>query len=296
MDLSIIIVSWNVRDHLRRCLASIRLHTQGIDYEVIVVDNASQDGSVDMVQSEFPWVHVLAESKNHGFGKANNLGATHASGSVLCFLNDDILLTENSLRILFEKMNADATIGVLGCRMFNVDGSHQDSVRRYPRLSDQLIILTKLHNFFPRLAPIQHYHAADTNYAVEQEVDQVMGAAFMIRSDVFNAVGGFDEQFFVWFEEVDLQKRIREEHGLRILYSPCTGMVHVKGASFWQVSRVTSQRRFQRSQRRYFLKHKGMVAAMMLCLLQPFGIVIALAADVVSYCGGNLQRLKHGQN
>ncbi len=105
MNVSVIVPAYNARTTIRQTLEAILQQDYSHVYEVIVVDNASQDGSADMVRSEFPWVHVLAESKNHGFGKANNLGATDARGTVLCFLNDGILLTENSLRILFEKMN-----------------------------------------------------------------------------------------------------------------------------------------------------------------------------------------------
>ncbi len=296
MQLSVIIVSWNVRDHLRRCLQSIKEQTQGLEYEVIVVDNASNDGSVEMVAQEFPEVKLIASNTNLGFGKANNRGAELASGEVLFVLNDDTVLTENSLKIVYDRVMQDASIGVLGYHLVNPDGTHQDSVRRYPRLLDQLLILTKVHNLFPNLRPVRRYLAQDFDYSQEQEVDQLMGACMVMRSEVFHRANGFDEDFFVWFEEVDLEKRIHEEQDLRILYTPETAMVHVKGASFSQWMSLKSQRIYNASMRTYFLKHYGFLYSLPLLLFQPLSVVLAGAVGLFKSLGGNIQKYKHGQS
>lgn len=296
MQLSIIIVSWNVKDHLRNCLKSIQAHTNGVSYEVIVVDNASHDGSVEMLKQEFPDVRVIANTENKGFGAACNQGAATATGEVLVFFNDDAFLKEDSFSLLYQRVMKDATIGVIAPHLVHQDGSHQDSVRRFPTWKDQAIILTKLHNFFPKLTAVKRYYAYDFDYAKEQEVDQLMGACMVMRKEVFDRADGFDEAFFVWFEEVDLQKRIKEQLGLRIVYTPETEITHAKGASFSQVMSLTSQRRLNRSMRYYFRKHHGMIQAALLTLLQPLSLLLALLVQLYRALGGNINALKHGQN
>lgn len=296
MQLSVIIVSWNVRDHLRTCLQSIVSHTRDLEYEIIVVDNASHDGSAEMVATEFPDVQLIASNENLGFGKANNRGTEMASGEVVCILNDDTVLQENSLKQMYDKLMAEQDIGCLGCHLINPDGSHQDSVRRYPGLADQLLLLTKLHNLFPKLRPVQRYLAQDIDYTVEQDVDQVMGACMVMRRDVWDAAGGFDERFFVWFEEVDLQKRIREEQGLRIVYSPLTAIVHVKGASFGQVLSVKLQRMFNRSMRQFFWKHYGVLPTTLIAVVQPLSIVLAWGIHAATQLGIDPKRYKKIQS
>jgi len=296
MQISVITVSTNSKEHIRNCLSSLRAQTSGVDYEVIVVDNASTDGTPEMVAKEFPWARLIRNERNLGFGTANNRGAAVATGEVLCFYNDDTIQTQNTLKAAYEKMHSDHTIGVLGFRLTFADGSHQDSVRRYPTWRDQAVILTKLHNFFPQLPSITHYLAQDTDYSQEQDVDQVMGACMVVRRDVFQAAGGFDEHFFVWFEEVDLQKRIRDEQGLRIVYSPFTSMIHVKGATFGKVMSLTGQRWFTASMRHYFWKHHGAVQTVFLTCLQPLSIVLAALVQFAKTRGMNIKKLKHGQN
>jgi hypothetical protein len=281
MQMSVVIVSWNVREHLRRCLESIKAQTHDLDYEVIVVDNASADGSAEMVAKDFPWVKLIASNRNLGFGTANNRGAELTSGEVLFFLNDDTVLGENTLKLVYDKVIGDPTIGVLGTRLTNPDGSHQDSVRRYPRLADHLLLLLKLHNFFPNLGPVRRYFARDFDYSKEQEVDQVMGASMVMRRDVFLAAGGFDERFFVWYEEVDLQKRVHEQQKLRIVYSPLTEIVHVKGASFGQLMSFRSQRLYNRSMRQYFAKHRPWLETGIIAALQPASLLLAALVQLL---------------
>lgn len=280
MDASIIIVSWNVREHLRRCLHSIQQHTQGLNYEVIVVDNASQDGSVEMVEQEFPKVNVIASNTNIGFGAANNRGAEIAAGDVLVFLNDDIVLTSNAVQSMVGQVNADTSIGVLGCHLVFPDGSHQDSVRRFPTLSSQVLILTKMHNLLPGLGPLKRYYAKDTDYTTRSPVDQVMGACMVIPRNVFEQAGGFDEQFFIWFEEVDLQKRVTEA-GRRVIYTPEPEVIHVKGPSFAQNLSLRNQLHFNANLLRYARKHMGLVSTVLLACCAPFSLLLAALVQLL---------------
>jgi GT2 family glycosyltransferase len=296
MQISVITVSTNSKEHIRNCLTSLRAQTSGVEYEVIVVDNASMDGTPEMVKTEFPWVKLVENQRNLGFGTANNRGAAIATGGVLCFFNDDTIQTQNTLKAVYDKMMGDPTIGVLGFHLTFPDGMHQDSVRRYPTWCDQAVILTKLHNFFPQLKSIKRYLAQDMDYAKEQEVDQLMGACMVVRSDVFRKSGGFDEKFFVWFEEVDLEKRIAEEQKLRAVYWPGTEMIHVKGATFGKVMSLTGQKWFNKSMRHYFWKHHGIIQTAFLIALQPLSILLATIVHIARTRGMHVNKLKHGQN
>ena len=281
IDVSIIIVSWNVKEHLRTCLQSIYKYTQGISFEVVVVDNDSTDGSADMVASNFPQAKLLRNSKNRGFGAANNQGLEHTSGRWVLFLNDDTAIESDILTTLVRTYDADpdlASLGMIGCRLSNPDGSLQPSVRAFPTLTDQLIILLKLHIVFPSL--VAKYMKVDFDYAVEQEVDQLMGAFMLVPSAVLEKVGNFDEQFFTWFEEVDLQKRM-QQYGYTMRYTPVAECTHVKGASFSQWRRPKAQWLFNRSMRTYFKKHHSAIAYGVLLTAQPISIILAYAVQVV---------------
>jgi hypothetical protein len=291
MKVSVIIVTWNSSAHIGACLQSIKEQTRGIEYEVIVTDNDSKDGTADLIEKEFPWVKLVRNATNDGFGRANNAGAEIATGDVFFFLNDDTQLTENSIQIMLEHM--PDTAGALGCHLTFRDGSHQDSVRRDPLLADQAVILTKMHNFFPQL--IDRYLAQDMDYEHDQRVDQLMGACMMIRREVFERAGGFDKQFFIWFEEVDLLKRIRES-GNPIYYTQKTSIIHLKGESFGKVRSLKKQMLFQRSQRQYFQKHHGMLKTAALVALHPIGLLLSLLVEGVTLLGGNIKKFKHGQS
>ncbi len=281
MNVSVIIVTMNAKEYLRRCLDSIKQYSHDIEYEVIVVDNGSTDGTQELLQHEYEHVHSICNNTNLGFGRANNLGAEISTGEVLLFLNDDTEFQENSLKIAYEKMMSENDIGVLGAHLVFPNTSHQDSVRAYPSLVDQLIVLTKIHNFFPSLPAIQRYMCSGFDYKKENDVDQVMGACMFIRKEVFELANGFDERFFVWFEEVDLQRRILKEQRLRIMYSPITEIVHVKGATFSKILSVTNQRRLNRSMRQYFFKHHGVFQGVVISLFQPCSLVLAFIVQVM---------------
>lgn len=275
MQLSIIIVSWNVREHLCRCLESIYQYTVGLDFEVWVVDNASVDGSADMVQTEFPSVHLVRNSTNRGFAAANNQAARLATGDCILFLNDDTELQENIFPTLLQSLTtAPATVALLGCTLRHSDGSIQPSVRRFPTWFDQTVILFKLHHVWPAL--VRRYQCHDFDYTRAQPVDQIMGAFMLGRRAVLEQVQYFDEGFFVWFEEVDLQKRL-QQLGYTVMYSPAASCVHAQGKSFVQLSKPQAQRLFNRSMRHYFKKHHSWLAYAWITLIQPISLFLAYA-------------------
>lgn len=295
MQASIILVSYNAKDHIADCIRALKAFTTDIEYEVIVSDNGSTDGTQQMLKLQFPWVRLVENKKNIGFGAANNRGAAVAQGDMLFFFNDDTVLTENSVKVAYDYMKEHADVGCLGFHLTFPDGSHQDSVRAYPKRADQMLTLLKLHHAFPNASSLRRYLMSDFDYAKESEVDQVMGACMIIPRYVFEKVHGFDETFFLWFEEVDLQKRIHEELGLKIVYAPITSMIHVKGATFGKNLSVRNQHYFNDSVRNYFQKHESARDTQIIALCTYPAVVLARLVQFLDSRGAQLRTKKNKQ-
>jgi GT2 family glycosyltransferase len=277
MQVSIIIVSWKVKELVRQCLQSIFKQTTGVDFEVILVDNASGDGTVEMVAKEFPQVNLIASNVNLGFAAGNNLGIEQVSGEVIYLLNPDTELADNALADLLAYMNQNPSAGVVGTRLLNPDGSQQQSVRRFPGLGLALLWVLKVQHLLPNLPVFRNYLAADFDYDIAQTCDQVMGASMAIRRRVLEAVGRLDERYFIWFEEVDYC-RMATAAGFQVWYTPAATVVHHGGESFRQVAGLTNQRRFNASLRQYARKHFGGIAWFILWLLNPLSLALAWLA------------------
>jgi len=277
MDLSIIIVSWNVSNLLKKCINSIYKRTQGISFEVFVIDNASADNTVQIIRKNFSQVKLIINQENKGFAGANNQGIKGAEGDYVLLLNPDTELKEDSFTKMVKFMKDNPKCGIAGCHLLNPDGSHQDSVRRFPKFLDQALILLKLHHIFPQFAPFQHYLCKDFDYKQEQQVDQVMGAFFMIRRKVIEQIGLLDEKFFIWFEEVDYCQRAKAA-GWQVIYTPLTSIIHHFGQSFKQVMTIKKQKIWNRSLRYYFFKHYGFWKYAVIALLSwiSLGLVYLL--------------------
>ncbi|HQA64130.1 MAG TPA: glycosyltransferase family 2 protein [bacterium] len=253
--ITIIIVSWNVRELLTECLKSIfnqPLVASGA-VEVFVVDNASGDGSTEMVKNDFSEVNLIANQENLGFAKANNQALKRAKGEYILILNPDTKLPSNSLAQALEFMTNRQTIGIMGCQLLNSDGSVQPSIRRLPTWWPIFLLLIKAPKIFKNIKAVNHYLATDFDYSTEQEVEQVMGAFMLIKKEVFDKVGLFDEKFFIWFEEVDLCRRVRQA-GYKIWYTPNLKIIHYGGASFTQQKLIKKQWLFFKSAWYYFRK------------------------------------------
>lgn len=278
VDVSVIIVSWNVREQLRACLQSIIQYSSGVTYEVIVIDNASHDGSADMVVTDFPQVHLIRNNSNRGFGAANNQAIQIAQGQDVLFLNDDCQFTEHILPRLQSIIRSQAKLGMVGIKLLNVDGSVQQQVRAWPTVLDQTVIQLKLHHLFPKL--VNRYLLPDFDYSTAQRVPQVMGAFMYMSLAVAKQYGPFDEAYFAWFEEVDLQKRLQAD-GLTVWYEASLSCMHAKGQSFQQLRRSTAQRIFNRSLRIYMRKHYGALAYLWFLGLHPISMTLAYGAQMV---------------
>lgn len=269
-----IVVSWNVRDSLRQCLASI-LASRGIQPRVVVIDNGSADGSVEMVRAEFPDVRLIKNQTNRGFAAAVNQGlAQHSSGHV-ALINCDLKLEPETIRTLLDWFQRLPQVGIAGPMLRYEDESLQPSVKRFPRWQDLALVLSKLPNLIPGIA--QRYQAADFNYSKTQVVDQVMGSCFLIRDELLKVLPRFDEQYFIWFEEVDYCLTAKAL-GWQTLYVAEAQAIHGRGQSFQQHPVTTKQRFLRQSIRYYVRKHFGRMAEMS---LMPFLLMSWVSAGVI---------------
>ncbi|HEC83939.1 MAG: glycosyltransferase family 2 protein [Candidatus Parabeggiatoa sp. nov. 2] len=232
-DISVIIVSFNTCDLLLECLQTLQTQAGGIRYETIVIDNASQDGSADMVEREFPDVQLIRSTENLGFAAANNLGFAQARGHYVVLLNSDAFLKPQALSKALAYMQAgpkNPKIGVGGARLVGPDGTWQPSARMFPNLLNNFITLSGLAAKYPHS---RFFGRVDRTWADPDQaaiVDWVPGAFSIMPRHVLEEVGYFDEQFFLYYEEVDLCKRIQAK-GYNICYWPDVVVVHLGGES-----------------------------------------------------------------
>jgi len=264
VDLSIVILSWNVCDLLRQCLKSVaRDRPLSVDHpllatEIIVVDNASSDGSAEMVRAEFPDVRLIANQANRGYTGGNNDGTAAAIGRYVMILNPDTRVLDDALAALVSYADVHPDVGVVGPQLLNSDGSVQSSRRRFPTLITGLFESTWLEPLAPRNV-LQRYYVLDQPDDAIQEVDWLFGACFLVRREVIQQVGALDEGFFMYSEEMDWCRRIRQA-GWKVVYLPEAQVIHYGGKSSDQVA---AQRHiyFQTSKVRYFRKHHGALTA-----------------------------------
>jgi GT2 family glycosyltransferase len=264
VDLSIVILSWNVRDLLRQCLESmasgrpLSANHPPLTTEIIVVDNASSDGSVEMVRAEFPEVRLIANQTNRGYTGGNNDGIAAALGRYVMILNPDTRVLDDALVAMVAYADAHPDVGVVGPQLLNPDGSVQSSRRRFPTLMTGLFESTWLQPLAPRDV-LRRYYVLDQPDGAIQEVDWLFGACFLVPHKVIQQVGALDESFFMYSEEMDWCHRIRQA-GWKVVYLPEAQVIHYGGKSSDQVA---AQRHiyFQTSKVRYFRKHHGALTA-----------------------------------
>jgi len=265
-DVSVVIVSFNTRDVLRECLLSVYREIGVLHVQVIVVDNASTDGSPAMIEQEFPEALLIRSKINLGFGPANNLGFESAQGRYIVLLNSDAFLTEHSLERSVAHMDANPRAGLAGGRLIGRDGSPQPSARMFPTVFGDLIVLSGLAARFPQSRFFGHADRTWANQMEAAEVDWVPGAYSIIRAEVLAAVGPFDPRFFLYYEEVDLCRRVKQK-GYAIWYWPDIAVVHIGGESSRQIrslelSRAGAQLNLwrARSMLLYYRKQHGFAA------------------------------------
>ena len=230
VDLSICIVNWNTEAQLKECLRSIYGETRGISYEVFVVDNASRDGSVEMVKNHFPDVCLIANRENRGFAAANNQAIRLAKGRYVIYLNPDTVINGNALTTMVRFMDDHPEAAAIGPKLLNTDGSVQHSIRRFPSFSIALHDNTILGRLLVFRRRVENFKMGDFSFDRVEEVDATSGAALMVRKDVLDEVGPMDEGYFMFIEELDLCQRMRSS-GHKIYFIPDAVITHAGGES-----------------------------------------------------------------
>jgi GT2 family glycosyltransferase len=230
IEVSIVIVNWNSVRYLRPCLESIYRHAAGIAFEIVVVDNASYDGSEEFLRTEFPAVQFIQSDKNLGFAAGNNLAFRHSRGDFVLFLNPDTEMIDEAVADMTAHLKSDPTAGAAGCRLLNSDRSTQwVYTQAFPTITNQVLGADLLQRMFPRsslwgLRPMLDYK----DHPVDAEV--LAGSCLMVKRAVFEKVRGFDEDYYMYADDVDLCYKIRRA-GLAVRYVGSSRIVHHGGAS-----------------------------------------------------------------
>jgi GT2 family glycosyltransferase len=251
MDLSIIIVSWNVKERLKENLKSIYSSQHNLDLEIFVIDNNSADGSAEMIKKMFPGVKLIANKTNLGFSKANNQAIRQAQGKYLLLLNPDMLLFPDTLQKMFVWLENNPLARVVGPMLLDKNNKTVRHVRRFPSLFDQLAIILKIPHLFSPI--LNKYLCKKFDYSKPSRVDSVRGSFFVIRSWEDKAKNLLDENYFVWLEDVDYCRQMKEL-GEEVWYSPDFKCLDYIGQSFKQMSVFKTQKIFRDSMLKYFLK------------------------------------------
>ncbi len=235
-QLSIIIVSYNTKKILKECLSRVKMHGADVDVEIIVVDNASSDGSPDMLREEFPEVVLIESEKNLGFAGGNNLGIEKASGRYVLLLNSDAYILPGVLASTIAFMEGTSDCGILGVKLTGEDGEMQPCARMLPNPWQKFLVISGIAAKFPESkllgGPDYPWWAHDT----PREVGWVPGAYFLIRREVIDTIGGMDDRYFLYFEETDYCLQAARK-GWRVMFFPKASVIHLGGES----SKTTNQ-------------------------------------------------------
>ena len=249
MDISIIIVNWNTRDLLQNCLESIFKTVHDINYEIIVVDNASRDGSVAMLRDKYPQVRLIQNNENRGFGAANNQAMRVMTGLYALLSNSDTLLTENAVHELYAFMEIHPEVAMACGQLLNADGGKQNSVASFPNLLTLLTNTSLLEYLFPNRYPSKRY-----NHDKPIEVDSCIGACLLVRKKAIDDVGMLDERYFFFFEETDWAYQMKEA-GWKVFHVPTAFIYHLQGQSIGRD--IQSRIEFYRSRYQFSRKWKS---------------------------------------
>lgn len=285
MDVSIIIVNWNTKDILRNCLDSIYTQAaKSVEFEVIVVDNASNDGSVQMVEKEFPQVLLNQNPENRGFAAANNQGVRVSKGRYVLLLNPDTIVLDNAIAkvVSFADMRKD--IAVVGCRVLNIDHTLQPTCFMYPSILNMLLSSCYLYKLFLKSHFFGRERMSWWDRSDVREVDVVTGCFMLVRREAIEQVGFMDERFFMYGEETDWCYRFKKA-GYKVVYMPFAEIIHLGGESTKQVA--TRMMLLNKGSKLLFLgKHKGVFVYALACLLTalfffirvPYWLIRSLAS------------------
>jgi hypothetical protein len=283
-DISVVVVNYNTGHLLDRMFTALDAARGGLKLQVIVVDNASRDDSIDILRTKYPGAVLVENSVNVGFGRANNQALPFARGRYLLLLNTDAFMSPDTLVKTVEFMDGHPRCGVLGVKLVGSDGALQPSCRYFPTPWNVFLARMGLGRFFPDTRLVDDM---SWDHASARECDWVTGCYYLVRREVIERVGLFDPRYFLYYEEVDHCRRVRQA-GWSVIYYPFTEVVHIGGESAVSVGQLTRAGRqislFQiESELLYFRKHFGASGVLAAAFLITF-------ADVISACKGLVRR------
>jgi GT2 family glycosyltransferase len=252
-EVSIILVNYNDRPNLEDCLLSLRQNVQGIDFEIIVVDNNSSDGSQDFVEKEYPRAKLIRNQENLGFAKANNLGIKESKGEFILFLNTDTVIYPQTLENLLKEMREDSRIGAVGPALLRGKNAYQISFGKKVSFLRELIQKCLLNSFLKLWLKIS---------LKKRVVGWLSGACFLTRKDVLEKVGTYDENFFLYFEDIDLCYRMKKK-GYKLLFLPQARIFHRGGATTLKL-KILSRYEYRKSQIYFYQKHNSRISLSLL--------------------------------
>lgn len=280
LDVSVVIVNWNVKDYLRDCLRSVYEQTKGVRFEVIVVDNGSADGSQEIVRREFPQVRLIENPENRGFAAANNQGIKLATGRYLLLLNPDTVVLDDAIGKAVAFADGNPSVGIVGCQVLETQHSVQPTCFRFPSPMTIFMALTGLHSLFPnnRLFALERF--GDWARDTERDVDVVSGMFMLVRREAVDEVGLMDEDYFMYAEEADWCYRFWQA-GWRCVFTPQARITHVDGGS--KSTKQVSAQMYVQQQKSLLLfqrKNRGVLAwaiTRCVCVIMLFARLCALS-------------------
>jgi len=280
IDISIVIVNYNVKEYLVNLLHSIEKSKRDLMIEIFVVDNASSDGSIEYLSPRFPYVNFIQNEENLGFGKANNQAIKCATGTYTLLLNPDTLISEDTLLVMFSHMNKHPKTGASGCKLLNPDGSFAlESRRSVPTPASALWKVLGLTRLFPRNKRFADYYLGWKDENEPGPIPVLSGAFMFYRTSVLKELGGFDERFFMYGEDIDLSYRTTQS-GYQIDYVPDTSIIHYKGEST-KKENLDYVIVFNKAMYQFFEKHYSYAYTMLFKLFVLLGIVFRAGTSYV---------------
>ena len=287
INLSVIIVNYNTADELRACIQSVKKQTAGISYEIIVVDNNSHDHSKSMLKNEFATVECHFLQFNSGFSYANNYAMERSESEFILLLNPDTFLIENSLKVMVDFMRSNPAVGAIGPVVEDPNGNLQLSMSRFPDLKLQLLDALYLQGALKRYALTEDQRGSIAS-KIPFEVDWVSGGCIMLRKAIYNEIGGLDEQFHLFSEDVDWCLRIKEG-GWNIYCLPNTKVIHIGGASISKNYFTLVSNRF-RSRLIYARKHFNKLEFFAVRIITLLGLSLRLTGALFKKFSGTKEK------
>lgn len=277
-DLSIVVVTYKENlDILKKCFDSV-YESAGISYELIVVDNGSSDATKGLLKSYNSSTYIR-NPNNLGFAAAVNIGMGRRKGRYVLLLNPDTSFESDVLEKMVNHLDRDKKVGIASSIIRYPNGDLQDSIRRFPKLLDQLIIMFKVPHFL-KTKVVNEYMMKDVDPLKTQDVDSIMGAFMFIREELIQDIGLFDERYFIWFEEVDFCK-MTQNAGWKIRHYADVEILHHKGHTFNKLATLRKQRWMRESLRKYMLKHHGILPWLFLWAMSGPFVVLAYLVSIV---------------